>query len=54
MIRRFSVICQVDVQVEVDDSDVTEDENIESIASFQAEIQLGLFRDYMICSIEEI
>lgn len=54
MIRHFNVTCQVDIPVEVDDSDITEDEDIEDIVINEAEIELGLFRDYMICSVEEI
>jgi len=54
MIRKFNVICQVDIPVEIDDSDITEDESIEDIAVNEAINELYMFNDVVANSVGEI
>lgn len=55
MIRKFNVICQVDIEVEVDDSDITEDESIEDIAINLAGNEiLDISCSYLVQDIQEI
>jgi hypothetical protein len=52
--KKFKVYAQICFNVKVDESDITEDENIDDIVINEAETELSSFYDYYINCIEEI